>query len=129
MKCHPRLTEWKSSPFNVHSSLQQTVIAKKPQELFTLRIMYNPKQEYISFVIFFRKSTRAILSTSSARMLARVQATVRKGRAHRLSHYSKELFLIDFPVSVTVGLINHFLELFISQVLSQFFANSFEILE
>merc|ERR1712196_497862 len=46
-----------------------------------------------------------------------------------LLHNPLEFFVVDFTITITVCLVNHFLKFFISQSLPQFFGHSLEVLE
>merc|ERR550532_3227338 len=44
-------------------------------------------------------------------------------------HDPLKFFIVDFTITITVCLVNHFLKLFISQSLPQFFSHPLEVLE
>merc|ERR550519_2789390 len=44
-------------------------------------------------------------------------------------HDPLKFFIVDFTITITVSLVNHFLKLFISQSLPQFFGHPLEVLE
>ena len=46
-----------------------------------------------------------------------------------LLHDADELFLADFAIAITVGLVNHFLQLLICHVLTQLLSNTLQVPE
>merc|ERR1719342_1670758 len=42
---------------------------------------------------------------------------------------AEELFFVDFPVAITVGFVNHLLQLFVGHAFAQLFGNAFQVFE
>jgi hypothetical protein len=55
--------------------------------------------------------------------------TFKRSKQISLLHYSNKLLLIDLPISISISLINHLLQLFISHSFSKFPRNPLQILQ